>query len=263
MPTTYAHDLFGKEVYKRLPKECKAVIRQARSLYLIGLHGPDILFYYKPYCKNPISDVGYHMHKEIAAPFFQRMAQQYRENPDDALAAYLMGFVCHFILDSTCHPYVNTFEADTGVSHAAIEIELDRYLKIKNDKDPFTYDPLSGLCITPRGNRVIASVFQGLESEDIRRALRGMQFYIRLLITRNGLKRGILLTLLRLLGCYHSLEGQVLRKHVIPACEESNEKLASLFEGAISEAADAVENLWNVMRGREELSSRFQRNFDS
>ena len=46
MPTTYAHDLFGKEVYKRLPSDMKALIRRHGDLYRIGLHGPDILFYY-------------------------------------------------------------------------------------------------------------------------------------------------------------------------------------------------------------------------
>ena len=46
MPTTYAHDLFGKEVYKKLPSDMKALIRRYGDLYRIGLHGPDILFYY-------------------------------------------------------------------------------------------------------------------------------------------------------------------------------------------------------------------------
>lgn len=262
MPTTYAHDLFGKEVYKRLPDECKCVIRQARSLYLIGLHGPDILFYNKPYKKNEISAIGYGMHDRIAAPFFKEAADTYKEEPSDALAAYLMGFVCHYILDSTCHPYVNTFEAENGVSHAAIEIEFDRYLKLREGKNPFTYYPLSGLCITPKGNRVIASVIKGLKPEDVEVSLRSMRFYIKLLVTKNAVKRNLLLGAMKVLGCYQSLEGQVLRKEVIPACEESNETLEELFQNAIPEAVNAIENLWNVLLGQEALSERFQRNFD-
>ena len=38
MPTTYTHDIFGKEVYKRLPSEIKEAIRESKSMYLIGLH---------------------------------------------------------------------------------------------------------------------------------------------------------------------------------------------------------------------------------
>ena len=54
MPTTYAHDLFGKEVYKKLPSDMKALIRRHGDLYRIGLHGPDILFYYMV-SKNPVT----------------------------------------------------------------------------------------------------------------------------------------------------------------------------------------------------------------
>ena len=57
MPTTYAHDLFGKEVYKRLPSDMKALIRRHGDLYRIGLHGPDILFYYMV-SKNPVTQFG-------------------------------------------------------------------------------------------------------------------------------------------------------------------------------------------------------------
>ena len=46
MPTTYAHDLFGKKIYHKLPKEMQMVIQRNVNLYRIGLHGPDILFYH-------------------------------------------------------------------------------------------------------------------------------------------------------------------------------------------------------------------------
>ena len=46
MPTTYAHDLFGQKVYRQMPEEVKKVIRENGELYRIGLHGPDIFFYY-------------------------------------------------------------------------------------------------------------------------------------------------------------------------------------------------------------------------
>ena len=61
MPTTYAHDLFGKEVYKRLPSDMKALIRRHGDLYRIGLHGPDILFYYMV-SKNPVTQFGIELH---------------------------------------------------------------------------------------------------------------------------------------------------------------------------------------------------------
>ena len=46
MPTTYAHYRFGKEVTEALPRGLQNTIEYHRDLYDIGLHGPDILFYY-------------------------------------------------------------------------------------------------------------------------------------------------------------------------------------------------------------------------
>lgn len=57
MPTTYAHDLFGKEVYKRLPSDMKALIRRHGDLYRIGLRAgyPVLLYGFKESC-HPVRD---------------------------------------------------------------------------------------------------------------------------------------------------------------------------------------------------------------
>ena len=47
MPTTYTHYRFGMDVLSQLPDSLKKEIEKNLSLYHIGLHGPDILFYYK------------------------------------------------------------------------------------------------------------------------------------------------------------------------------------------------------------------------
>ena len=97
MPTTYAHDLFGQKVYRQMPEEVKKVIRENGELYRIGLHGPDIFFYYFIF-KNHVSGVGYRMHKEKARAFFIQGMSQVRETKDQALLAYLLGFGCHYLL---------------------------------------------------------------------------------------------------------------------------------------------------------------------
>ena len=71
MPTTYAHDLFGQKVYRQLPDQVKEIIRKNGELYRIGLHGPDIFFYYFIF-KNHVSGVGYRMHKEKARALVMR-----------------------------------------------------------------------------------------------------------------------------------------------------------------------------------------------
>ena len=107
MPTTYTHDLFGKRVYRKLPAKLQHLIRSNGNLYRIGQHGPDILFYYHSYCKNKVNQYGVKVHHEPAREFFKRAfwVFQAQENKNEAFA-YLAGFMTHFILDSSCHPYV-------------------------------------------------------------------------------------------------------------------------------------------------------------
>lgn len=96
MPTTYAHDLFGKKIYAKLPAEIQKVIRRNTNLYRIGLHGPDILFY--DMLKPKVTETGIAMHRECAAPFFERGMTLVRTTHDEKLLAYLLGFGCHYPL---------------------------------------------------------------------------------------------------------------------------------------------------------------------
>ena len=48
MPAAYTHYRFGRDVLALLPEELRSVITAHRALYDIGLHGPDIFFFYRP-----------------------------------------------------------------------------------------------------------------------------------------------------------------------------------------------------------------------
>ena len=155
--TTYTHDLFGREVYRQLPEEMKKIIKKNGNLYRIGLHGPDILFYHL--FKPVVSGAGVEMHQEPAAPFFIRGMRLVRERGDEKLLAYLLGFGCHYLLDSTCHPYVNDMDERKIISHTLLEKEMDRSLMLKTNRDPHHFYPSE--CIVPRISygRVIHRVF--------------------------------------------------------------------------------------------------------
>lgn len=96
MPSTYAHYCFGKAVYRRLPQEIQEEIKAYSPLYMTGLHGPDILFYYKPLKPNAINRIGYGMHGRPAVEFFEKAWMRARELPEGRGGfAYLYGFICH------------------------------------------------------------------------------------------------------------------------------------------------------------------------
>ena len=126
MPTTYTHYAYGQEVFHKLPEELQRKIEPYIAYYNIGVHGPDILFYYHSYCKNKVNQYGVKVHHEPAREFFKRAFKvfQAQKNRNEAFA-YLAGFMTHFILDSSCHPYVRKRIKETGISHTEIETDWD------------------------------------------------------------------------------------------------------------------------------------------
>ena len=114
MPSTYAHRRFGADVLDRLPAELQEKIAPYRELYDIGLHGPDLLFYYHAEKSTPVSALGNAMHEQPGAVFFERARGVVNKAKNrDAALAYALGFLCHFALDSTCHPRV---EQESGTA---------------------------------------------------------------------------------------------------------------------------------------------------
>ena len=75
MPAAYAHYVFGQKVLRELPRDLQERIKDYLPLYHIGLHGPDILFYYEPLHANEVNQLGTKMHNENADAFFERAKQ--------------------------------------------------------------------------------------------------------------------------------------------------------------------------------------------
>lgn len=71
MPSTYAHYRFGEDIKRQLYGREKLIIEKYQDLFEIGLHGPDILFYYKPLKGNKINEVGYKTHEKSGRDFFE------------------------------------------------------------------------------------------------------------------------------------------------------------------------------------------------
>ena len=72
MPSTYAHRCFGADVLTQLPEALQKKIEPYRALYDIGLHGPDLLFYYKALQSNQVNRLGNAMHEQPGTVFFER-----------------------------------------------------------------------------------------------------------------------------------------------------------------------------------------------
>ena len=94
MPSTYAHRRFGADVLALLPDGLRQTLEQHRELYDMGLHGPDLMFYYKALQTNPVNRLGNAMHEEKGEVFFTRARAVVEHAADkDAALTYALGFV--------------------------------------------------------------------------------------------------------------------------------------------------------------------------
>ncbi len=262
MPATYAHYIFGKKVYAKLPKEEKQRIFQEKDAFLLGLHGPDLLFYYYPIGKNKINQHGVWLHKEFAADFFNRGRTFYRKRQDAALRAYLYGFLCHFVLDNECHPFVNYYAEEKDIGHLTIETEFDRYLMELDGHDPLVYLPIHHLISRAHTREQIALLFDHISSVQIDVCIHMFRQVITFFVCRHIGKRLFLKIFSRIAGQDKGIGGLIMDGCVHPVCQESNHFLRERMEHAVLSAVDEIQKYSRVLDVGGLLSDRLYQNYE-
>ncbi len=141
MPAIVTHDTFGKNAYE-LIAESVGSSTDCMQAFLLGNQGPDPLFYLV--ADPTLSEwerMGSKLHTDKTNEVLAAMRQSLSiipEKDEDIARAYALGFLCHYLLDSTVHPLVYAQEyavCDAGVPglsrkqgnavHATIEREYD------------------------------------------------------------------------------------------------------------------------------------------
>ena len=262
MPSTYAHYRMGQEVARLVPNQMKEVIYKNQELFEIGLHGPDILFYYKPLISNKVNQIGYGMHEHPGRKFFAHAAEVIQENNgNDAYLAYVYGFICHFALDVTCHGYIDEKIAASGISHAEIEVEFDRELMIQDGLNPIVHKLTEHIVPSQENAEVIYPFFEGTEAQQVKKALEGMIFHNNLLIAPSKVKRQFVYALLMVSGNYKEMHGLMVNFTKNPKCKDSTEKLLKLYETAKERAVKLISEYGQFLSGEKELDSIYDITF--
>lgn len=260
MPAAYSHYRLGQLVLDELNQPLKHVLETNQDLFDIGLHGPDILFYNRPYIHSKINRLGSAMHKERADIFFYQALEILKETKSAPQFAYLCGFICHYILDSNCHPYINTIIKETGVTHFEIETELDRYFMVKDRLDPLRTKLTDHIKVNDHTLNNIEPYFKATKKE-LYKSLKGMKFYDRLLLASQFYKRGLIYLVLKITFTYKRFQEFVVNYRPNKLVDPYLEKLESLFNQSISESYEAIYNFIDVIKYDRSLSYRFEHNF--
>ena len=109
--------------------------------FIMGANGPDPLFCYQmynPMRKYNLADLGHLMHREKTGLFLKNL---FRFAQTDSQKDYCLGFLCHYSLDSTLHPFVNYITQLYGspfnipAGHGFFESALDSKLSMEEDGD--------------------------------------------------------------------------------------------------------------------------------
>lgn len=263
MPAIYAHYRFGKKVYRQMPDYLKKVIRSYPEEYMAGLQGPDFLFFFNPLVKNRCMELGHQIHAEDAAVFLERARKILQVTGlDSPEGVYIFGFICHFMLDSSCHGFVEQMVEETGISHMKQETEFDRYLMERDGKCALRYPAHRLVQESQELAETISMFYRGISTFSVRLSLERMRLIKRLLYCPYGWKRSLLFAALHLVFGKESEYAEfVMQTHADPACAPICRELEARSEQAISECKQAILEFAEAIAQKNPIPERFQRNF--
>ncbi len=145
-----SHELLGTIARVRLPLGAQDAIDRQPTAYYFGLQGPDPLFYYGVAKGRPLHKLGNRMHSERTEELFATLAEATMHltgTRGEIARAYFYGFLGHYALDSTLHPYVyylqqQAVQANPKVHPSAV------HCGIESDMESALYQKTTGKYIS-------------------------------------------------------------------------------------------------------------------
>jgi hypothetical protein len=241
MPAGYAHYIFGEKVLDSLDDQYKQLINQHIDLYHIGIHGPDILFYYKTLTKNNIKHQGSLMHQNNAYDFFKEAKLIINNSSDkDSSLCYIYGFITHFVLDHSCHPYIRLQEKELNMTHSEIESELDRKLLVNQGLNPISTSLTKHIHVNDYISSIIAPFFH-LKDKDIYQSLKDLLFYLGWIKAPSKIKRYFVYFCMKIGGIYKEYKGLIINYKENKKSKECTYKLLEIMDECVPLAKALIE----------------------
>ena len=155
MPATITHSYFTMDVYDILPDEIQNMV-DLKRVKMFG-QSMDALMFYNLFSIMPgkkIRKFHHYFHDNNTRDFFINLIRYIKVNgleKDHDVCSFLCGFICHYVLDSTIHPYViyktgkfdkkdkNTYKYNN--LHAFMEVFLDNDMIMRRENsNPYLYN---------------------------------------------------------------------------------------------------------------------------
>lgn len=293
MPGFTTHYLFGIDAYKEInDKRIKKNLYHNHSAFALGLQGPDVFFYYLPSYLLHKENLGALAHDTDTGAFFAYLLESRKQfiGKPRLLAvadAYITGFIGHYTLDCTVHPYVYAFTSYDPAhpkknteyfgQHAYFETELDcELLACKKGLSPSHFHQNSTIAMSRKQRRVISQMLCyaynntypgiGASKRQIASATRWMQLGTRAVNDPSGQKK-VLVRFIEGLALGRPFVSAMLpsdRYRFVPDAmnfahkkwihpwtkESSNESFLNLYQKALSLYSKRIDEFYSLIRDK-------------
>lgn len=254
MPANYAHHRFGKLVLPALPESDRRIVQRFRRMFDMGLHGPDIFFYFNPFWKTAAGDLGKVYHRKTGQEFFPMACAK---ADSEAARAYLYGVLAHYCLDSVCHPYIQKLVDIGEASHVALESEFDRYLlALDKEPSPATFDMSKRFKLTRGECMTVAEFYPPATGANVSQSIKFLAFATHFLAHPNREGRDKLLKKIKPSLCDFRIP-EAENPDLAPYIAE----LKALFDQAAEKYPSLLSQLKAHEKTGESLGEAFARDF--
>lgn len=145
MPSITTHHIFSKDILTKLDENTLSKFNEKLDIYHTFAQSHDYLFYYtfNPFKAKEIKKLGHTAHKHNTQDYLLNIIKEIKNNNlenNHELIAYLYGSITHYVLDSTCHPYIFY---KTGVYNKKDKLTYKykgQHNKIEKDLDAIYYE---------------------------------------------------------------------------------------------------------------------------
>ncbi|MCH5353078.1 MAG: zinc dependent phospholipase C family protein [Acutalibacter sp.] len=273
MPACLTHHLFAKNVLSDLSEQKELNL----CAYYWGAQGPDFLFCHRyfPWMRGrSLKSYGSELHETPPSKTLSAMRDFVRRHDDPAYRSYVYGFICHYALDSTAHPYINALaeqlleirgnETQTTM-HGEIEAALDTIVlrseagKLPSEVslgDMFPKNEAIQRRIAKLYRDVLSQVYGAeVAEEELLRAAKDAHFVFSCLTDKSGLK-------MKIFDLVENGKPHHVTSHIVPLIERDDVDYANIQQeewtaGKESSRQSFFELMGEAMGVAETLISNF------
>lgn len=264
MASIYTHNRFGLLLKESLSKEYQKIIENYQDLYLLGQQGPDIFFFnLKTTMKK--GSPGMVIHEQSGKQYLDNIKDMLRKHPrNTAYAAYFLGSLCHYILDSKIHKTVEELKTE-NYTHLDIETELDRYYIIKDGYKGVDFHLENIIPQTKQVYEIVPSFYEkyeGASSKVVIDGIKGFSKIKKLFHAETSFKINLLSLALKIVRKEKKFSGLIMRLKPFEESVKSNEILSKIFDDTLKIAPKLIDNAFGYVYDNKELIDDFNINYD-